>query len=186
MNDVLAASPSLSVGTAEARQILPEVYDELRKIASCRIAALSGNQTLQATALVHEAWLRMVQQEGNQWRNRDHFFATASKVIRCVLVDHIRRKARLKRWGAQSRVDLDGLQLAENLPDERILQIEEALEELQKEHPDKARIVEMKFFGGLTDREVAGELGVTERTVERHWAYARAWMVRSIQEKNSK
>ena len=116
------------------------------------------------------------------WENRMHFFAAAAEVMRHVLVDHVRRRTRLKRGGGQLRLDIDELDVAGTTPDQKVLLIDEALERLQTEDPQKARIVVLKFFGGLTDREVAEHLGVTERTVERHWAYAKAWLLRSIRE----
>jgi len=162
--------------------LLPLVYDDLRKLAAHRLARLAPGQTLQATALVHEAWLRMATAEQRIWDNQAHFFAAAAEVMRHVLVDHVRRRTRLKRGGAQARLDIADLDLAGTSPDEKVLLIDEALERLQAEDPQKARIVVLKFFGGLTDREVAVHLGVTERTVERNWAYARAWLLRSMRE----
>jgi RNA polymerase sigma factor (TIGR02999 family) len=162
-----------------SHDFLPLVYDDLRRLAAHRLASMAPHQTLQPTALVHEAWLRL---SGKQktWENRVHFFAAAAEVMRHVVIDHIRSKARLKRGGGQLRLDIDGIELADTTPDEKLLLIDEALEGLQLEHPDKARVVVLKFFGGLTEREVAETLGVTERTVERHWAYARAWLLTRI------
>jgi RNA polymerase sigma factor (TIGR02999 family) len=183
LSEIGAILDRVSTGqSAAAQELLPLVYEDLRKLAAHRIASMAPNQTLQATALVHEAWLRLVGADHRTWQNRVHFFATAAEVMRHVLIDHLRGKARLKRGGGQLRLNIDGLELANTTPGEKVLLIDEALEELQREHPDKARIVVMKFFGGLTDKEVALELGVTERTVERHWAYARAWMLSKIRE----
>ena len=165
-----------------ADELLPQVYDDLRKLAAHRLAKLPPGQTLQPTALVHEAWLRMAAAEQRNWENRAHFFAAAAEVMRHVLVDYVRRRTRLKRGGGQLRLDIDELNLASTTPNQKVLLIDEALERLQVEDPEKARIVVLKFFGGLTDREVAEHLGVTERTIERHWAYARAWLLRSIRE----
>lgn len=166
-----------------AEELLPLVYDDLRKLAAHRLARLAPGQTLQPTALVHEAWLRMVGEEQRTWENRVHFFAAAAEVMRRVLVDHVRRRIRLKRGGGQVRIDIDAvedMELASATCDEKVLLIDDALNRLQAEDPRKARVVILKFFGGLTDREAALNLGVTERTVERHWAYARAWLLRSI------
>ena len=165
-----------------AAELLPLVYEDLRKLAAHRLTRLAPGQTLQPTALVHEAWLRMAAAEQRTWENRAHFFAAAAEVMRHVLVDYVRRRTRLKRGGGQLRLDIDELDLAGTTPDEKVLLINEALERLQAADAPKARIVVLKFFGGLTDREVAENLGVTERTVERHWAYARAWLLRSIRE----
>lgn len=167
-----------------AEELLPLVYEDLRKLAGYRLARLAPGQTLQPTALVHEAWLRMVAVEQQSWENRAHFFAAAAVVMRRVLVDHVRRKTRLKRGGGQLRLDIQELDLACTTPDEKVLLIDEALERLGTEDPQKARVVVLKFFGGLTDREVALNLGVTERTVERYWAYAKAWLLRSIDQQS--
>jgi len=169
-------------GAGSSHEFLPLVYDDLRKLAAHKLATIAPNQTLQPTALVHEAWLRLVNTEGKSWTNRVHFFAATAEVMRHVLIDHIRSKARLKRGGGQQRLDIEGLELAGTTPDEKVLLINEALEELKLEHPDKARVVVLKFFGGLSDREAAESLGVTERTVERHWAYAKAWLLTWIRE----
>ena len=164
------------IGTHE---VLPSVYDDLRRIAAHRLAALGPGQTLQPTALVHEAWIQLSAKE-HGWKNHAHFVATAAEVIRHILIDHIRAKTRLKRGGGQPKLPLEDLEISSPPPDERLLLIHEALEEFERDHPNQAKVVVLKFFGGLTDREVAAELGVTERTVERHWAYARAWLVEEI------
>jgi RNA polymerase sigma factor (TIGR02999 family) len=177
-------TPPPRTAAGEAEDFLPSAYEELRKIAAYHLGALGPGQTLQPTALVHEAWLRMVNADLRIWENRVHFLATAAGVIRRVLIDHLRSKSCLKRGGGQLRLDIDGLEIAGTTADEKVLLIDEALEQLQLEHPDKARVVVLKFFGGLTDREVAAELNVTERTVERHWAYAKAWLLRLIRHQN--
>jgi RNA polymerase sigma factor (TIGR02999 family) len=161
-------------------ELLPLVYNELRRLASARMAQEAAGQTLQATALVHEAWLRMVGDGDRGWQNRAHFFGAAAEAMRRILVENARHKSRLKRGGGQIRLDIDALDLAAATPDEKVLLINDALERLRTEDPEKARIVVMKFFGGLTNQEVAENLGVTERTVERHWAYAKAWLFQII------
>ena len=160
--------------------LLPLVYDELRKMAASRMSQESAGQTLQATALVHEAWLRMVGDGDRTWQNRAHFFGAASEAMRRILVENARRKSRLKRGGGQLRLDIDGLDLAQASPDEKILLMDEALEQLKAEDPEKAQIVMLKFFGGLTNQEVAESLGVNERTIERQWAYAKARLFQKI------
>ena len=164
-----------------AQTFLPEVYDQLRKLAAMRIASIGPGQTLQATASGHEAWLRLDAKQ-KTWQSRTHFCATAAEVMRHICIDHVRRKTRLKRGGGQLRLDIDEVDVAAVSPDEKVLLIDEALQKLEKEHPEKARVVVLKFFGGLTDQEAAAELGVTERTIERYWAYAKAWLIREIQE----
>jgi RNA polymerase sigma factor (TIGR02999 family) len=166
-------------GGFAAAELLPSVYDDLRRLAAQRVASLAPGQTLQATALVHEAWIRLAAKDAS-WGSRTHFFATAAEVIRHILIDHLRSKARLKRGGGQVRIDIDGMDLAGTTPDEKVLLIDEALQQLEREHPDKARVVVLKFFGGLTDLEASEAIGVTERTIERHWAYAKAWLLDRI------
>jgi RNA polymerase sigma factor (TIGR02999 family) len=163
-----------------SEELLPLVYDELRRLAAMRMSQEAVGQTLQATALVHEAWLRMIGDGDRTWQNRAHFFGAAAEAMRRILVENARRKSRLKRGGGQLRLDIDEMHLAATPPDEKILLMNDALEELQAEDPEKARIVVLKFFGGLTNQEVAENLRVTERTVERQWAYAKAWLLQKI------
>jgi len=185
MSDVTQMLEAVGRGHARATEdLLPLVYDELRRLAAARMAQEAADQTLQATALVHEAWLRLVGNGEQTWENRAHFFGAAAEAMRRILIENARRKSRLKRGGALLRVDISEIELAESTPDEKVLMIDEALEMLETEDPEKARIVVMKFFGGLTNQEVAETLQVTERTVERHWAFAKAWLFRRIQEKS--
>ena len=163
-----------------SEKLLPLVYDELRRHAAVRMAQEAPGQTLQPTALVHEAWLRLVGNGNRTWENRAHFFGAAAEAMRRILIENARRKSRLKRGGDRVRLDIDQLELAETTPDEKVLLIDEALERLQLEDPEKARVVVLKFFGGCTNQEVAETLAVTERTVERHWAYAKAWLYQII------
>jgi RNA polymerase sigma factor (TIGR02999 family) len=181
MSDITQVLQAIKHGDGRAsEELLPLVYHELRQLAAARMAREATGQTLQATALVHEAWLRMVGDGDKTWQNRAHFFGAASEAMRRILVENARRKSRLKRGGGQLRLDIDDLDLAGTTPDEKVLLMDEALEQLQVEDPEKARIVVMKFFGGLTNQEVAKNLGVTERTVERQWAYAKAWLFQKI------
>jgi len=172
-----------AVGRGEAgasEKLLPLVYDDLRRHAAVRMAREAPGQTLQPTALVHEAWLRLVGDGDRTWENRAHFFGAAAEAMRRILIENARRKSRLKRGGDQVRMDVDQLELAATTPDDKVLLIDEALEQLQAQDPDKARIVVLKFFGGRTNQEVAEIMGVTERTVERHWAFAKAWLYQII------
>ena len=180
MSDVTEILGAVERGERRAEELLPLVYDELRKLAAHQMARQPPGQTLQATALVHEAWLRLVRAEEQTWENRAHFFVAAAEAMRRILVENIRRKARLKRGGGQQRLDIDALELAATTPDDKVLLIDETLARLQAEDPDTARVVMLKFFGGLTNQEVAATLGVTERTIERDWAFARAWLYRAI------
>jgi RNA polymerase sigma factor (TIGR02999 family) len=172
-----------AIGRGESKpseDLLPLVYDELRKLAAVRMANEQAGQTLQATALVHEAWLRLVADGDRTWQNRAHFFGAAAEAMRRILIENARRKSRLKHGGGQERVNVEDLELAETSPDEKVLLIDEALQELQARDPERSQIVVLKFFGGLTNQEVAQSLGIGERTVERQWAYAKAWLFRKI------
>jgi len=161
-------------------ELLPLVYDELRRLAAARMAQESAGQTLQPTALVHEAWLRLVGEGDRTWENRAHFFGAAAEAMKRILIERARRKSRLKRGGGHAPLNIEDFEVAAATPDERVLLIEEGLQRLAAQAPELARIVTLKFFGGLTNREVAETLGVTERTVLNHWAYARAWLLRDI------
>jgi RNA polymerase sigma factor (TIGR02999 family) len=180
-HEVTQVLQALARGDGRASEdLLPLVYEELRRLASMRMSQEERGQTLQATALVHEAWLRMIGDGDRTWQNRAHFFGAASEAMRRILVENARRKSRLKRGGGQLRVDIDELDLTTTPPDEKILLMNDALEQLQAEDPEKARIVVLKFFGGLTNQEAAETLRVTERTIERQWAYAKAWLLQKI------
>jgi len=163
-----------------AEELLPLIYEELRSLAASHMARESAGHTLQPTALVHEAWLRLVGGAESRWKDRAYFFAAAAQAMRRILVEHARRKAAVKHGGGQARVDIEGLELAEATPDEKVLLINDALVELEKEFPERARVVALKYFGGMTNPEVAETLGTSERTVNRHWLCARTWLCRKI------
>jgi RNA polymerase sigma factor (TIGR02999 family) len=172
-----------AVGDGEklaSERLLPLVYEELRRLAAARMAQESAGQTLQPTALVHEAWLQLVSGGDRSWQNRAHFFGAAADAMRRILIDKARRKSRLKHGGGQSRLDIEELELAAMTPDDNVLLINEALEKLEQEDPEQARVVVLKFFGGLTNLEVAENLGIAERTVDRQWACAKARLFRWI------
>ena len=134
----------------------------------------------QPTALVHEVWLRLGGPEGQVWRDRSYFFAAAAVAMRRILVDHARRKSRLKHGGGQVRLELDGLDLAEPLPDDKVLMIDDALSKLEQAHPERAKVVELRFFAGMTNKEIAEAMGIGERTVNRHWLCAKQWLFQKI------
>jgi len=159
-----------------AEELLPLVYNELRRLAAARLARESPGQTLQATALVHEAWLRLGGATQPLWNSRAHFFGAAAEAMRRILLERARRKARLRHGGQLERVDLDRVTLATQDSDEVILAVHEALEKLAAESPQKAEIVKLRYFGGLEHAEIAEVLGISEPTVRRHWAYARSWL----------
>jgi len=162
-------------------QLLPLVYDQLRKLAKSQIRHERGGQTLQATALVHEAYLRLVDQTAVQgWDGRGHFFAAAAESMRRILVDNARRRGRVKRGGALQRVSLDENHLTVNEPPDELLALDEALEELTEKHPDKAELVKLRYFAGLTIAEAAAALGIATSTADRHWVFARAWLYRKM------
>ncbi len=182
MNELTQMLQAIRRGDGQAsEELLPLVYNELRQLAIARMAQEAAGQTLQATALVHEAWLRMVGAGDRTWQNRAHFFGAAAEAMRRILVENARRKYRLKRGGGQIRVNIEDIDVAAATPDEKVLLMDEALEQLKAQDPEKARIVVLKFFGGMTNQEVAENTGVTERTVERQWAYAKAWLFQKIQ-----
>ena len=160
-----------------AEELLPLVYEQLRKLAAAKMAQEAAGQTLQPTALVHEAWLRLAgPREGQAWENRGHFFAAAAEAMRRILIESARRKSRLKRGGQQERVDLEQVQLATESDPATVLSIDQALERLAKAHPQKAELVKLRFFVGLSLPEAARALNLSETTAKRHWAFARAWL----------
>jgi RNA polymerase sigma factor (TIGR02999 family) len=163
-----------------SEELLPLVYDELRRHAMVRMSHEAAGQTLQPTALVHEAWLRLFGHGDQRWQNRAHFFGAAAEAMRRILIDTARRKSRIKHGGGRACIDIETIDLAATMPEEKVLLIDDALEKLQSQDPEKARVVVLKFFGGLTNQQVAESMGVTERTVERHWAYAKAWLFHCI------
>ena len=164
-----------------ADELLPLVYEELRRLAARKMANEVPGQTLQPTALVHEAWLRLSQQSRSEWKNREQFFAVAAEVMRRILVDRARRRRAQKHGGDLERVDLDAVDLPFAGSDNLVLEVHEALERLAAEDPEKAQVVKLRFFVGLENAEVATLLGVSEKTVQRHWAFAKAWLTRAMQ-----
>jgi RNA polymerase sigma factor (TIGR02999 family) len=164
-----------------AEQLLPLVYDELRKLAAQKLAQEKPGQTLQATALVHEAYLRLVDvQQAQHWNSRGHFFAAAAEAMRRILIEKARQRGRLKRGGDRQRLDLDAVQLCvQEVPDD-LLALNDALAELTQDHPEKAELVKLRYFAGLTVAEAAQILGIATSTADRYWTYARAWLYRRI------
>jgi len=164
-----------------AEQLLPLVYDELRQLAAQRLAQEKSGQTLQATALVHEAYLRLVDvEQAQRWNSRGHFFAAAAEAMRRILIGNARQKHALKRGGQAQRVDLDAIELADQPADDKLLAMEDALVRLTDKDPVKAELVKLRYFAGLTNQEAAGMLGISTATAERYWAYARAWLQQEI------
>lgn len=160
-----------------AEELLPLVYQELRRLAASKMANESVNHTLQPTALVHEAWLRLTGNNGNaSFANRAHFFAAAADAMRRILIERARRKLAQKRGGERERVDLDKVEIATDADDGTLLLVTESLDKLAKENTRAAEIVKLRFYCGLTLEEAGQFLGVTERTAKRDWAFARAWL----------
>jgi RNA polymerase sigma factor (TIGR02999 family) len=160
-----------------AQELFPLVYEELRRIAAAKMAHEAAAWTLQPTALVHEAWLRLGGDSPPAWQNRRHFFSAAAEAMRRILIDKARRRQRIRHGAEQERVDIDDIDLIAPAEDERLLAIHDQLDALAEHDPTKAEVVKLRFFVGLSEREIAEALGVTERTVERHWAYAKAWLL---------
>jgi RNA polymerase sigma factor (TIGR02999 family) len=183
MSDVTRILDAIQQGDPKAAQeLLPLVYEELRHLARARMAQQPPGQTLQATALVHEAWLRLAGSESQRWQGRAHFFAAAAEAMRHILVDRARRKRRAKHGGGQQPADVNELEIAANTDDEKLLQVHEALEKLAVEDPVRAEVVKLHFFVGLTHAETAEVMRLSEKTVRRHWNFARVWLYRAIRE----
>lgn len=159
-----------------ADQLLPLVYEELRKLAAAKMAREQPGQTLQPTALVHEAWLRLAGENKEQWQGRGQFFSAAAEAMRRILIERARGRARLKRGGDWQRVDLETLDLAVATDDDTLLAVHEALNKLAAVDPTGAELIKLRFFAGLSNVEAARALGLAERTAKRAWAYARAWL----------
>ena len=176
MHEVTRVLSAIEQGDPQAaEQLLPLVYDELRKQAAAKLAQEKPGQTLQATALVHEAYLRLVGAAGGRsFKDRGHFFAAAATAMRRILIENARRKQTEKRGGGLQRHELDGVAVPE--PDQELLALDEALEKLTATDPVKARLVELRYFAGLTGDQAAEVLGISPSTADCHWAYARAWL----------
>jgi RNA polymerase sigma factor (TIGR02999 family) len=183
MSDITLVLDAIDRGESQAsEQLLPLVYNELRNLATARMLQESAGHTLQPTALVHEAWLRLVGGDSQNWKNRAHFFAAAAEAMRRILVEHARRKARMKRGGGRERLNIEDLDLAGSAPDDRIVLVDDAVAELERSNPELARVVVMKFFGGMTNKEVADTLRIGVRSVDRHWMCAKAWLFQKLQD----
>ena len=182
MSDVTQILSQIESGDpSAAEQLLPLVYDELRKLAAHRLASEKPGQTLQATALVHEAYLRLVDvQKAQHWDGRRHFFSAAAESMRRILVESARRKRRLKRGGGLRRTPLDDVEIECPASQIDLLALSEALDKLACEAPEKAEVVQLRFFVGLSHEEVAAILGISTITAKRHWRYARVWLHRQM------
>jgi len=168
-----------------ADPLLAQVYEELRRLAAAQFARDAAGHTLQPTALVHEAWLRLSKVPEQAWQNRAHFFRAAAQAMRRIMLDRARQKATAKRAGGWQRLNVADLDLAAASPDERLLLIEDSLRRLEKEDPESAEVVMLKFFTGLTNKDVAQTLGVSEATIERRWAVAKVQLFDMIRAEES-
>jgi RNA polymerase sigma factor (TIGR02999 family) len=182
MTDVTRLLQAADQGDPKAaEQLLPLLYDELRRLAAYKMAREAPGQTLQPTALVHEAWLRLAGPANQEWQNRGHFFGAAAEAMRRILVERARRKQRQKRGGGVERAEFEEPEIAAPMPDDDLLVLDEALNQLSAIDPRGAEVVKLCFFVGLTQQEVAKELGTSLSTVERTWSFARAWLFREMQ-----
>ena len=182
MSDVTRILQSMEGGHPEAAdELLSLVYDELRKLAAARMAQERPGQTLQATALVHEAWLKLAGSERQKWRGRAHFFGAAAEAMRRILIDQARRKATMKRGGNQPPEELHESRIELQAPSAEILAVHDALDELAAEDRVAAEVVKLRYFVGLSIPEIADALGMSARTADRHWAFARSWLKRAIE-----
>lgn len=160
--------------------LLPVVYDELRRLAESQLQQERSDHTLQATALVHEAYMRLIGQRNVVWENRAHFMAVAAQAIRRILVDHARARGSQKRGGGRAQISLDSELTYDDTHATDLIALDDSLGRLEERYPDQARVVELRFFGGLKTDEIAEVLGVSTRTVERYWQFARAWLFREM------
>lgn len=187
MSDVTQILNAIQSGNDDAAEdLLPLVYAELRKLAASKMAHEGPGHTLQPTALVHEAWLRLVGDEDKKWDGRAHFFAAAAEAMRRILIDSARRKRALRHGGGQQRLDIQEFDIAVEIEDDQLLAVHEALEKFAAQDRSKAELVKLRYFVGLTIEEAAEILGISAPMAKRHWTYARAWLHREIKAKGHK
>jgi RNA polymerase sigma factor (TIGR02999 family) len=182
MSDVTQILRQIDSGDPLAtEQLLPLVYDELRQMAAQWLAREKPGQTLQATALVHEAYLRLVSaKQGTNWNSRGHFFAAAAEAMRRILIENARRKGREKHGGGRRRTTLHDATSVDDFALEDLVALDDALAKLERKHPEKAQVVKLRFFAGITIPEVAAAMGISHATAERHWTFARTWLYSEI------
>jgi RNA polymerase sigma factor (TIGR02999 family) len=184
MSDVTRILRAIEQGnSAAADELLPLVYHELRTLAAAKLSQENSGQTIQPTVLVHEAYLRLVDvPERQNWDGRGHFFAAAAEAMRRILIENARRKRSQRRGGGQRRIDLDAIDFGSEARDEELLDLDEALSRLEARWPDKAKLVKLRYFAGMTIPEAAQSLGCSRATAERHWTFARAWLYAQLQD----
>jgi RNA polymerase sigma factor (TIGR02999 family) len=183
MSDVTRILERVEQGDSQAAEhLLPLVYEELRNLASLKMSLQPPGQTLQATALVHEAYLRLVGGEATRWENRKHFFSAAAEAMRHILIDRARSRLRRRHGANAEKVALDAVEIASPAKEEILLQLNDALEELKERSAEQAEIVKLRFFIGFSEPEIAAILNLSERTVQRQWSYAKAWLFQRIEQ----
>lgn len=184
MEDVTRILRDIESGDpAASDQLLPLVYEELRVLAAQKLAQETPDQTLQATALVHEAYLRLIGNDADQcWDNRGHFFASAAEAMRRILIDNARRKLRPKHGGHLRRVDLNSLFPLEDAKPESLLAFDQVMQEFEEKHPEKSKLVKLRYYAGFSLVEAAKAMEISEATAKRYWAYSRAWLFKTLQE----
>ncbi len=181
MSEVTQLLQVIESGDAKASEaLLPLVYDELRRMAAAKMARERPGQTLQATALVHEAWLKVSAGSGQKWQNRRHFFGAAAEAMRRILIDRARKRNRTRHGAGLERVDLQSIEIAETATDAQLLAINEVVERFAEESPERAELVKLRYFVGLSIPDAAEALGISESTAKRQWTYARAWLFREL------
>ena len=183
MSDATVMLAAVEAGDSKAaEQLLVLVYDELRRLAASKLAMEAPGQTLQPTALVHEAWLRLVGDQNPSFKDRAHFFRASAEAMRHILIDRARRKKTERHGGTYRRVDLEEFDLAAPSADEQLLAVNEALDKLAREHPVQAELVKLRYFAGLTNEEISEVLGISVSTVKNYWTFSRAWLLNEIEE----
>jgi RNA polymerase sigma factor (TIGR02999 family) len=182
MSDATVTLAAIEAGDPKAaEQLLVLVYDELRRLAASKLALESAGQTLQPTALVHEAWLRLVGDQSPSFKDRTHFFRASAEAMRHILIDRARRKKTERHGGSYRRIDFDEFDVATPPADEQLLVVNDALDKLAVEHPVQAELVKLRYFAGLTNEEISEVLGISVSTVKNYWAFSRAWLLNEIQ-----
>lgn len=189
MSEVTRILDSLGTGESEsAAKLLPFVYKELRQLAAAKMAGERAGHTLQATALVHEAWIKLVAAEGGslEWNGRHHFYAAAAEAMRRILIDHARRKLAARRGGEWLEITFGDFEAPRNVRADEMIDLNDALDRLNNEDPEKAEVAKLRLFGGLTVPEIALALGTSESTIKRRWTFAKAWLSRELKDEKAK
>jgi RNA polymerase sigma factor (TIGR02999 family) len=182
MSDATVMLAGIEAGDSKAaEQLLVLVYDELRRLAASKLAQVAPGQTLQPTALVHEAWLRLVGDQNPSFKDRTHFFRACAEAMRHILIDRARRKQSQRHGGGYRRIDFESLDLAAPAADDQLLAVNEALDKLALEHPVQAELVKLRYFAGLTNEEASQVLGISVSTAKNYWTFSRAWLLSEIE-----